>query len=93
LLLGDRRVATQVTVHNNMNERTWRRVMQYEALHADECADPKLLRFRGRPDELSDKARLRVERGEPEPFDRHDWVIDRCGKHVKCVSSTPIRRR
>jgi hypothetical protein len=23
--------------------------------------------------------------GGPEPFDRHDWVIDRCGQEVRYV--------
>ena len=35
-----------------MNEVTWQHVLAWEALHAGECADPQLLRFTGRPDEL-----------------------------------------
>ncbi|KAF9368575.1 hypothetical protein CPB97_004474, partial [Podila verticillata] len=49
------------------------------------CCDPKLLRFQGRPSELSPKARIMSWFGAPKPFDRHDWVIDRCGKEVRYV--------
>jgi hypothetical protein len=33
-----------------MNEVTWRKVGQWEALHSHECSGPKLLRFQGQPD-------------------------------------------
>uniref|UniRef100_A0A7S4EZL5 Holocytochrome c-type synthase n=1 Tax=Chrysotila carterae TaxID=13221 RepID=A0A7S4EZL5_CHRCT len=72
-----------VAIHNNMNERGWMQVLEWESLHCDECKAPKLLRFVGRPDDLSPKARLKVMFGlAPRPFDRHDWTIDRCGKEV-----------
>ena len=48
-----------VAIHNNMNENAWREVLQWEALHAAECDAPKLLRFMGRPDDLSPKAWLK----------------------------------
>ena len=75
-----------VAVHNNMNEQTWAKVMEWEALHCDECEKSTLLRFIGRPDELSPKAwiKTKVLQG-PEPFDRHDWTIDRCGKEVRYI--------
>ena len=47
--------------------------------------DPKLLRFMGRPDELSPKARLKMLFGHPAPFDRHDWVVDRGGNERRYV--------
>jgi cytochrome c heme-lyase len=28
---------------------------------------------------------LNVRRWAPKPFDRHDWVVDRCGKEVRYV--------
>ena len=34
-----------------MNEATWQRLLQWEALH-QECGRPALVRFLGRPDEL-----------------------------------------
>lgn len=75
-------VAMIVAIHNDMNERTWREVLKWESLHADQCPgqEPKLLRFVGKPDELSPKARLYTTFGwAPRPFDRHDWVVSRCG--------------
>ena len=64
-----------VAVHNNMNERTWPLVLEYERLHSHEncsvcsanaphgggatCGGPRLSRFRGRVDDLSPKARIR----------------------------------
>ncbi|KAG0366687.1 holocytochrome c synthase [Gamsiella multidivaricata] len=44
-----------------------------------------LLRFQGRPSELSPKARIMSFFGAPKPFDRHDWIVDRCGKEVRYV--------
>lgn len=72
---------TVVAVHNSMNERTWDEVRAWEArFHCDDCSNPKLKRFQGRPHDLSPTARFRMWfRGYPRPFDRHDWVVDRCG--------------
>ncbi|CAK0787317.1 hypothetical protein CVIRNUC_010535 [Coccomyxa viridis] len=74
-----------VFAHNTMNEVTWQHVLAWEALHAGECADPQLLRFTGRPDELSPLARLSSWFGNQLPFDRHDWWVDRCGQEVRYV--------
>jgi cytochrome c heme-lyase len=71
-----------VAIHNSMNEGTWEEVLEWERrFHCDECSNPTLRRFRGRPHDLSPAARFRtLFRGYPAPFDRHDWVVDRCGK-------------
>lgn len=54
-----------VAIHNNMNENTWRQVLEWERLHsqaAEEKGDgdgaplPRLSRFMGKPDDLSPKA-------------------------------------
>eukprot|EP00301_Raphidiophrys_heterophryoidea_P021110 c5637_g1_i2.p1 GENE.c5637_g1_i2~~c5637_g1_i2.p1 ORF type:complete len:259 (+),score=58.97 c5637_g1_i2:73-777(+) len=75
-----------VSVHNIMNERTWRHLLAWEEFHADVCGRPRLVSFRGRPDELSPKARLLTTFGlRPKPFDRHDWIIDRCGTRVRYI--------
>ena len=74
-----------VMVHNAMNEDTWRRVAQWEKLHEYTKGRPMLLRFRGRPDELSPLAFVRVMLGGAKPFDRHDWYIDREGREVRYV--------
>ena len=53
-----------VAIHNNMNEKTWRRVLEWEEMHCATCAQPrKLVRFVGRPDELSPKAALQYYLG------------------------------
>ena len=41
-----------------MNELTWRRVLEWEALHHDTCGDPKLLRFMGKPHDLRYKSSI-----------------------------------
>lgn len=74
-----------VFVHNGMNEATWDLVKRWELLHADECPEPKLLRFRGRPHDLSPLARARSLVTGEVPFDRHDWYIDRNGREVRYV--------
>ena len=74
-----------VMVHNAMNEDTWRRVAQWEKLHAYARGQPMLLRFRGRPDELSPLAMARLMTGGARPFDRHDWYVDREGREVRYV--------
>ncbi len=68
-----------------MNEQTWTHIRKWErTLHGD-CADIKLVRFRGRPDDLAPKAQLQRVLGYEKPFDRHDWTIDRCGLDVNYV--------
>lgn len=80
--------SSMVAIHNNMNERGWAAVLDWEALHCDEC-DPRkisLLRFVGRPTNFSPKAQIKYALGlAPRPFDRHDWVIDRCGTEVRYI--------
>jgi cytochrome c heme-lyase len=74
-----------VSVHNSMNEDTWRRVVTWEKLHGDECKNPMLLRFLGRPHDLSPLAFARKLLTGETPFDRHDWYVDRNGKQVRYV--------
>jgi cytochrome c heme-lyase len=73
-----------IKIHNAVNERTWMEVMKWEAMHA-ECNEPKLFKFMGRPKDLSPKARVNELMGYKKPFDRHDWVVDRCGQHVRYI--------
>ena len=51
--------------------------MQWEGAAGSQPKVTKLLRFLGRPDDLSPKARIKMLFGHPAPFDRHDWYIDR----------------
>ena len=60
-------------------------VLQWEKLHGSRCGGPRLKKFAGRPQDYSPKARLLNFLGYKLPFDRHDWVVDRCGKEVRSV--------
>lgn len=76
-----------VAIHNAVNERAWAEVVAWEARAggAVACGGPRLKRFAGRPRDVSPKARLLNLLGYRLPFDRHDWVVDRCGKEVRYV--------
>ena len=83
-----------VAIHNNMNERAWDDVLRWESRHSAECADPRLVRFMGRPDELTPKARAKMALGLADrPFDRHDWIVDRCGKEARRRRHAPFTMR
>ena len=81
---SEKDIAEVVAVHNNMNEKTWKQVVIWEDLMENQY-EPTLLRFLGRPDELSPKARLRALFGHPKPFDRHDWYVSRGGEEVRYI--------
>ena len=51
----------------------------------DTGRESKLLRFMGKPDDYSPKARIKMLFGHPAPFDRHDWIVDRGGNEVRYV--------
>lgn len=74
-----------IRIHNVNNEVAWQEVLKWEALHADECACPKLRRFQGLATQFSPRARIRSWLGYELPFDRHDWIVDRCGRDVRYV--------
>nr|XP_039258301.1 cytochrome c-type heme lyase-like [Styela clava] len=75
-----------ISIHNANNEQAWMEVLKWEAFHAKECpCGPKLLKFGGKANEFSPRARIRSWMGYELPFDRHDWVIDRCGKKVRYI--------
>ena len=74
-----------LAIHNLVNEQGWAKIKQWEALRKPE-ATPKLLRFTGRPKDISPKAFLRSLVGYQLPFDRHDWVVEReDGQQVRYV--------
>jgi cytochrome c heme-lyase len=69
-------MASVVALHNNMNEKTWAKVVEWERQTYKADATPKLLKFMGRPHDLSPKARLKHwVFGHPLPYDRHDWTV------------------
>lgn len=94
--LGDTKeadVESVVALHNNMNETTWNKIVEWErVVHPEGNIDDgncgaKLLKFIGRPADLSPKAWFKnLVLGHPLPFDRHDWTILRTdGKQVRYV--------
>uniref|UniRef100_A0A3P8VCK8 Holocytochrome c-type synthase n=1 Tax=Cynoglossus semilaevis TaxID=244447 RepID=A0A3P8VCK8_CYNSE len=75
-----------IKIHNKNNEQAWHEILKWEALHASECpCGPTLKRFGGKAKEYSPRARVRHWMGYELPFDRHDWIVDRCGKEVRYV--------
>ncbi|KAI9365470.1 putative holocytochrome c synthase [Zopfochytrium polystomum] len=79
-------IPMMVAIHNFLNEACWDEIKKWEEKYHCDCKDIRLIKFRGRPDELSPKARLvGMVYGTPKPFDRHDWTVDRCGKPVRYV--------
>jgi cytochrome c heme-lyase len=83
-------IESVVAIHNNMNEKTWASVVEWEAVTNPDGVKqggPKLLKFMGRPSDLSPKARFKhMVLGHPLPFDRHDWTIVRSdGTEVRYI--------
>lgn len=74
---------TVVAIHNTVNERVWHHIKQWEQMHPECDAPRRLLRFEGNANDPTPKARALSLLGYNPPFDRHDWVVDRCGKEVK----------
>ena len=65
-----------VQIHNAVNERGWKEIREWESMRHNK--DPKLVKFIGRPKDLSPKARLLSGLWlRKEPFDRHDWYVSR----------------
>ncbi|KIJ55373.1 hypothetical protein M422DRAFT_199566 [Sphaerobolus stellatus SS14] len=79
-------VEMMVAIHNWLNEAAWNEVLKWEKKANPEATENiQLTKLRGRPGELSPKARLYMLAGwllpsrfnsEP-PFDRHDWIVRR----------------
>ncbi|KAI9465993.1 cytochrome c/c1 heme-lyase [Lactarius psammicola] len=75
-----------VPIHNAVNERAWSHIQQWEAGRGgDRCGGIRLVSFKGKPGEPSPKARILTLLGYNPPFDRHDWVVERCGTRVRYV--------
>lgn len=74
-----------IKIHNANNEQAWQEVLKWEALHAKECGNPRLKSFGGKASDYSPRAKIRHWMGYELPFDRHDWIVDRCGKEVRYV--------
>ncbi|DAA74612.1 TPA_exp: Uncharacterized protein A8136_3150 [Trichophyton benhamiae CBS 112371] len=80
-------VASIIPIHNAVNERAWAEILDWESKGpvsdpgSTKCGGPKLYSFRGLGAEtqyLSPRARWNGLLGYQLPFDRHDWVVERC---------------
>lgn len=80
-------ITSMVEVHNFLNERCWQEILKWEQTHVDSVGGraPRLVKFIGRPGDLSPRARWHMwlsrffpnkYAGDP-PFDRHDWTVER----------------
>lgn len=78
-------VESMLSVHNFLNERAWQEILEWEQLFGPTSSTPSLVRFTGRPASLSPKAYLYSSVYGQQPFDRHDWYVDRDGKEVRYV--------
>ncbi|KAL2126323.1 hypothetical protein VTI74DRAFT_1181 [Chaetomium olivicolor] len=82
---------TVVPIHNAVNERAWAEILKWEAPYVEPavkggCGGPRLHSFAGLGSAtMSPKARINTLLGYTAPFDRHDWVVDRCGTKVEYV--------
>lgn len=77
-----------IPIHNAVNERAWTLIKAWEGPSSDRCGGPKLHSFHGLgAGALSPKARWNsLIMGYSEPFDRHDWVVERCdGTRVEYI--------
>jgi cytochrome c heme-lyase len=87
-------ISSIIPIHNAVNERAWHLIRQWEApvttslkTTDKSCQGPKLLKFEGLgAGAKSMKARVNGILGYTEPFDRHDWTVERCdGAKVEYV--------
>lgn len=81
-------VASIIPIHNAVNERAWSDILNWESTApaldpgSKKCGGPRLYSFRGLGVDsqyLSPRARFNGLLGYQLPFDRHDWVVERCG--------------
>ncbi|KAL1968823.1 hypothetical protein VTN77DRAFT_1184 [Rasamsonia byssochlamydoides] len=81
-------VASIIPIHNAVNEKAWSEILKWESRApasdpgSKKCGGPKLYSFRGLGTDsrfLSPRARINGWLGYQLPFDRHDWVVERCG--------------
>lgn len=79
-------IASIVPIHNAVNERAWSSILSDWELRSPgarranaACGGPRLRSFSGDSSKLTPRARIYGWLGYERPFDRHDWVVERCG--------------
>ncbi|RYP60042.1 hypothetical protein DL769_008299 [Monosporascus sp. CRB-8-3] len=84
-----------VPIHNAVNERAWAEIKAWEGpwVQGTSCPGPRLDSFSGLAGRMSPRARVNGLLGYAPPFDRHDWVVDRCGTRVEYVIDFYAGRR
>lgn len=70
-------------VHAAVTDMSWNAVLEYEKFH--KCENPKLARFYGMYGIHTAKTKMLKAFSGIVPFDRHDWIVDRCGKEVRYI--------
>jgi cytochrome c heme-lyase len=81
-------MSSVVPIHNAVNERAWHEILAWETprCKAVGCVlGPRLASFRGDAAKRTPRAWMNVLLGYQAPFDRHDWVVERCGQTVEYV--------
>lgn len=81
---------TVIPIHNQVNEIAWRHIQEWErALIVEaqkKCGGISLTSFKGDLKKLTPRAWIRLTfLGQQAPFDRHDWLVDRCGVQIPYV--------
>ena len=77
-------MALVVPIHNAVNERAWAEIKGWELGSSrgrrgnEGCGGPRLRSFSGESGRLTPRARWFGWLGYERPFDRHDWVVERC---------------
>ena len=73
---------TVVPIHNAVNERAWSLIKEWEMRFAkaenEGCGGPRLRSFRGDSFKASPRSKWMRMWGYEKPFDRHDWIVERC---------------
>jgi cytochrome c heme-lyase len=81
-------MSSVVPIHNAVNERTWHEILAWETPRCKSSGcllGPRLASFKGDSSKRTPRAWINVLLGYQAPFDRHDWVIERCGTTIEYV--------
>ncbi|WPK24082.1 hypothetical protein PUMCH_001338 [Australozyma saopauloensis] len=81
---------TIIPIHNQVNEVAWRHIQEWERALLQEaqkkCGGISLTSFKGDLKKMTPRAWFRLNILQQQaPFDRHDWLVDRCGVEVPYV--------